>query len=212
MRRHSPLFATVLVLAASGPSFAQDISSPRGFVGSSQPGLNTCMPPPPLPVPPPRTKYTTWQAGQQLKTGRITIEFQYAAPADMPASFWRFLLPTEAFAWVSADWSPEQAAHNAASWRRDLPTTNEMLPETMPYTLNLGLVGFPALSDADILECGTDATVIRSIEVTPLPDAPVPTQTPSGIRLEFNSPRPPPRTNPKPNQGPGLDPGIVFIF
>src|SRR3954453_22593270 len=40
-----------------------------------------------------------WPTVQSVKTGQITIEFQYVAPISAPSLFWPILLPDDVLAW-----------------------------------------------------------------------------------------------------------------
>jgi hypothetical protein len=127
-----------------------------------------------------------------VKTGRITIEFQYVAPISAPSLFWPMLLPDDVLAWNFHPSATGLSGREAAAWRRSLLVYDQESAYATRFAVCLGdsdRTPLPILPDS---ACPTDwlaRTYITSVQMNPESGAPI--QPPLAveelgqIRLEF---------------------------
>src|SRR5262249_21548407 len=104
MPRRFPIFAIVLTFVVQAAAFCQDfISRVDDDSGGAMILAATARP-----EPVPRQAYAAWPAVRQVKTGRITIEFEYAYQVRTPQLHWQYVA-NDAYDLVAAEWSLEDA-------------------------------------------------------------------------------------------------------
>lgn len=184
MPRRCSILVVTLTLATAASSSAQ------GFLGSSADCLNSQAPT--LPLPP---RCSGWPVAQRVKTGRITIEFQYVAPIQSRICLWTRMVPDDTWNLVSVDQSANCEPKAAAAWRKDISVIGDLLPRPEYQTCIVSLgqdFQLPLISEADIMSGDVAETAITSVQFTPASDAPatlpLPAFVPNRIRLEFFRP------------------------
>ncbi len=175
MLRRLPLLPVIATLATAVPAFPEGPGAIPGTPGTFCP-----------------SSYYDAPVSPRVKTGRITIEFEYVAP-DEVSSYWRRLLPEDALVWVQSETSASGTVARALAWRKDLPDCGEIVladPSACMLSLGSGFMVFDGWGR--VAPTGESRAIITSVQIVAPSDAPINPPPdcfePRYLRLEFGKP------------------------